>query len=189
MNTNALAKHYDKLTPRERLPLIMAASARGDEEERGRLVRAAPKVAYSLPNYFGLAQAFSELSAFHLMELLNLAALYFRALGFADSDDEKISERMLDCALLFGFLLKVQLAGWRLFCAEHGFEPEICWMPLPGYETMKTAEKIAQAAAFLPEGAVAYAKKAGRADPTLPTAEGIAAGLRTVLEMRAEWWG
>ena len=38
MNTNGLARLYDRLTPRERLPLIMAASARGDEMERERLV-------------------------------------------------------------------------------------------------------------------------------------------------------
>ena len=35
MNTNGLAKLYDRLTPKERLPLILAASARGDEAEQG----------------------------------------------------------------------------------------------------------------------------------------------------------
>jgi hypothetical protein len=29
MNTKGLAKHYDSLTPWERLPLILAASSRG----------------------------------------------------------------------------------------------------------------------------------------------------------------
>ena len=36
MNTNGLAKLYGQLTPKERLPLILAASARGDEAERNR---------------------------------------------------------------------------------------------------------------------------------------------------------
>jgi hypothetical protein len=189
MNTDALAKHYDKLTPRERLPLIMAASARDDEVERGRLVRSAPRVHYSVPNYFGLAQAFNELSLLHLMELLNLAALYFRTFGLADSDDDKVSERMLDCALLYGYLFKVQLAGWRLFCADFGVDPEFCWTPLPGFETVQKAERMADAASFVREGVVAYAKRSGRDDLKPPTAEGIAAGLRVALEERAEWWG
>ena len=33
MNTDRLAKHYASLTPAERLSLLMAAAARGDEEE------------------------------------------------------------------------------------------------------------------------------------------------------------
>ena len=34
MNANGLARKYDLLTPAERFPLILAASARGDAVER-----------------------------------------------------------------------------------------------------------------------------------------------------------
>jgi hypothetical protein len=188
MNTNALAKHYDQLTPRERLPLILAASARGDAVERERLARSGPRVGLTVPDHFGLAQAFDELSTLHLLELLNLAALYLRLLAMADADGED-GEQMLDCALLYGFVFNVRLAGWRLFCAEHGFPPELLWAELPGYGTVRRAERTAQAAAFTPEGAAAHAKRRGRADCEPPTAEGVAAGLREALRVRADWWG
>ena len=45
--------------------------------------------------------------------LLDLAAVYFRSLGLSDVADEEQEMRMLDTALLFGYLFKVQLAGWR----------------------------------------------------------------------------
>ncbi len=186
MNTNALAKHYDKLAPRERLPLILAASARGDAVERERLARSAPRVGYTLPDHFGLAQAFEELSTLHLLELVELAAQYLRLLALADCED---GEQMFDCALLYGFVFNVRLAGWRLFCAEHGFPPELLWADLPGYGTVQQAERMAQVAAFTPEGAAAHAKRRGRADFEPPTAEGAAAGLGEALRVRAQWWG
>ena len=189
MNTNGLAKHYDKLTPRERLSLIVAASARGDEAERDRLARSAPKVGYSVGDFFGRAQAFTEVGVVHLMRLLDLAGLYFRALGLADSTFEGQSERMHDCALLFGFLLNVQLAGWRLFCEGENLDPEVCWKTLPGYTTVKEAERLAEDTAFSPEGVVAYRKRAGRDHVAPPTADQVAARLRAALEERAEWWG
>ncbi len=57
MNTNSLARHDEILTPRERLPLIMAASARGDEAEAQRLAHSAPLVSLRVPDYFGLAKS------------------------------------------------------------------------------------------------------------------------------------
>jgi hypothetical protein len=89
----------------------MAASARGDERERSRLVVAAPQVSLQVPHYYGLAQAFREVADLHFMELLNLAALYFQGLGQADAQDEEEQMRALDAALLLGFLFKVNLAG------------------------------------------------------------------------------
>jgi hypothetical protein len=140
-------------------------------------------------DHFGLAQAFHELSTRHLMELLDTAALFFHAFGCSHSDDEEFGEKMLDHALMHGYLLKVKLAGWRSFCAEHGLAPELNWAILPGYETVLTAEQMAQTVAFEPEGAAAYLKRCGRDDLSPPTAEGIAAVLRVSFKVRAEWWG
>jgi hypothetical protein len=84
MNTRALEKMCDRLTPRERLPLIMGASGRGDDLDRQRLVASAPRVSYRVPDYFGLAQAVREVSEMHFMELLSLAASSFESLSLAD---------------------------------------------------------------------------------------------------------
>ncbi len=189
MNTNGLARHYETLTPKERLPLIMAASARGDEAERQRLVLSAPTVCYRVPDHFGLAMAFREVSELHFMELLDLAGLHDQAMGMADAtDDEKQSARVLDVARLVGYLFKVKLAGWREFCAEYSIDPELCWSCLPGFERVKRAERVAEGAAFTPEGVRAYLRKVGKATELI-TAEAVVAGLRACLEARAEWWG
>jgi hypothetical protein len=189
MNTNGLAKHYGSLTASERLPLILAASARGDERERDRLMMSAPRVAYRVPDHFGLAMAFREVADLHFMELLTLAANYFQALGLADSVQGEAAERTLDTALLFGYFFKVQMAGWRQFCGEYDLDPEICWSCLPGFGTVKRAEKMAEEAAFTPEGASRYLQRSGRRPAEVPTAEDIAAGLRGCFKARAEWWG
>lgn|SRR5262245_37840847 len=188
MNTNTLAKLYDRLTPWERLPLILAASARGDEAERQRLVTAAPKVGYRVPDHFGLAMAFREVGDWHFMELLNLAALYFQSLGLADSLQGKRGEEMLDTAMLFGYLFKVQLAGWRQLCKELNLEPEFCWSYFPGFDTLKRAEKQTETAAFTAEGADECMRRSGREVARVVTADDVAAGLRESLKARADWW-
>jgi hypothetical protein len=145
-------------------------------------------VALSVPDHFGLAQAYLEISTLHLMELLDLAALYFQAFGLADGAKGKAGERLLDVALLFGFLFNVKLAGWRLFCAEHSLDPELCWSCLPGYETVQRAERLATKAAFTQEGAARYLKRSGREAAQVKTAEDVAASLRECLRARAERW-
>jgi hypothetical protein len=189
MNTRGLARHYEGLTPWERLPLILAAFARGDEAERERLVASAPRVCYEFPDHFGLGTAFREVSEMHFMRLLHLAALYFRALGFADAWDDEPGERMLDAALLFGYLFRAQLGGWRAFCAELHIDPDVSWSCLPGFDTVKDAERSARHAAFEREGAEAYLRKRGGDRPALVTEADVAAGLRKALQERADWWG
>jgi hypothetical protein len=51
MNTQGLTKMYDQLTPRERLPLIVAASVRADTVERARLVDSAAMVTFAVPPF------------------------------------------------------------------------------------------------------------------------------------------
>jgi len=81
MNTMPLAKLYSQLTPRERLPLIIAAGARGDEVEQKRLRASAPKEKLELPDYFGLARGLAEAGNYHLLTLLDLAAQFWQCWG------------------------------------------------------------------------------------------------------------
>jgi len=186
MNTNGLARNYGCLTPRERLPLIMAASGRGDETEWQRLMSSAPRMTYQVPDHFGLGMAFREVSDLHFMEVLHLAALYHQALASSGTGGED-GPRLLDAALVFGYLLKVKLAGWRAFCAELHLDPELCWSLLPGFEAVQRAEETADQGAFTAEEVVAWRQRKG-GTPKAPTAEDVAAGLRKCLEARADWW-
>jgi len=47
VNTNAVARHYDKLKPDERFRLVIEALARDDEQEADRLAAACPRKVYS----------------------------------------------------------------------------------------------------------------------------------------------
>ena len=81
MNTNPLTKLYDQLTPRERLPLIIAAGARGDEAEQQRLKASAPRQMLQVPDYHCLAKALAEAVHYHLLTLLDLAATFWQWWG------------------------------------------------------------------------------------------------------------
>ena len=84
MNANALARHYDRLTPQERFALIFAAGGRGDEAEQGRLVNAGGRVSLSMSDHMPYAHAFDELATLTFIELLDAAATYQQANEQAD---------------------------------------------------------------------------------------------------------
>src|SRR5262245_50399752 len=111
MNTHGLARLYDRLTPRERLPLIMAASGRGDETERERLARSAPREEFRVPDYFGLADGIQMLALFHIIEVLKLTTLYWHASALLTDEDFRATagpdrrDRLLGTIRAFAYLL------------------------------------------------------------------------------------
>jgi hypothetical protein len=94
MNANAVARHYDRLTPEERFRLILAASGRGDEAEKDRLRRAGGQLTLTFPGHFPFAKAFSDLAWRIYVELLEDAARYLDALDRTDDhgDDSDADE-------------------------------------------------------------------------------------------------
>ena len=63
MNPKVLTKYYDRLTARERLPLLIAASVRGDPLERQQLLDSAPRAHVALRHHHALGQALAEAGA------------------------------------------------------------------------------------------------------------------------------
>jgi hypothetical protein len=84
MNANALAKHYERLTPEERFRLILAASGRGDEAERDRLAKSGQRITLSMQDFMPHAHAFDELAFLVFIELLEEAARYLDLFERAD---------------------------------------------------------------------------------------------------------
>jgi hypothetical protein len=189
MNTDGLARHYGSLTPAERLSLFMAASARGDEGEGDRLGRSAPRLGWQVPHHFGLGMAFREVSELHRMELLRLAALYLHSFGQAGASSGEVARSLLDSARVFGYLLRVNLEGWRRFCAGRDLDPDLCMDCYPGREVLEMAADLAGRAAFTPEGVLACIQRKDPAASAIPTAEGVAAALGKTFDVRAAWWG
>lgn len=91
MNANAVAKHYDRLTPEERFRLIYAAGARGDDAEQDRLKNAGGRMTVSVSDHWPYGQAFDQLALLVFIELLDTAATYLEALQMSD-DAEYVSE-------------------------------------------------------------------------------------------------
>ncbi len=211
MNTDALAKQYDKLTPQERFPLILAAVARDDEAEQNRLTKSAPRSCYSLPDYFAVGDTFLSLSKFHFMLVLDLAAKYFEAFASV-GPNRKQWRRDLDSdwygVMLSGYAFKTYLAGWHKFCAGLKVDPEVLWRLLPGFETVLRAERASEAnpqtglpgAAFTAEGVGRYLARTTAKDPeaevdeaTLKkfspvTGDDVAASLQAAFEHGMEKW-
>ena len=70
MKTNILQKNYALLKSRERFCLIYAASGRGDDAERERLSRSAPRITLSMPDHSPESHAFDELATLIFLELI-----------------------------------------------------------------------------------------------------------------------
>jgi hypothetical protein len=81
VNAEAVAKHYDQLTPEERFRLILAAGARGDEAEQDRLRTAGQRIKLSMPEHAPYAHAFGELAELTFIELVEDAARYLDAMA------------------------------------------------------------------------------------------------------------
>jgi hypothetical protein len=82
---SAVTRQYGLLTPEERFRLILAAGARADEAEQGRLLSAGRRITLGLPDHAPYAHAFDELSVLVFIDLLDSAAGYLEAFLQADS--------------------------------------------------------------------------------------------------------
>jgi hypothetical protein len=196
MTTDRVAKLYERLTPRERLPLIIAASARGDETDRARLIASAPRNGFRLPDYFGLAEGMRTLAFFHAAEMLDLAARYWRASGMvARKDDTRCKAgkaeraRWLDAARMLAYLFVVNADGWSRFCSDMRVDADILLREMPGYHTLIKAEAVARVMAFTSEEATAYARDASRESIEALTMGDVVASLQEFLELQADRWG
>lgn len=237
MKANAVTRRYGCLTPEERFRLILAASGRGDEAERERLMNAGGRITLSMSDHAPFAHAFSEIALLVFIELLDAASSYLESFHLADDDgkaddatvernecdtiDEELAcaakedapnadrdgvakrqekkrrtlwQRRLDVALASGFVLKVKVAGWKLFCERLSVPPFAAWNGLPGFDRLERALDLAEQAAFLPGGMVRWlndVRPAGTPALTeVPLAvEGIADATAKMFQDRVRWWG
>ncbi|MBI3463852.1 MAG: hypothetical protein HY000_12470 [Planctomycetes bacterium] len=197
MNTNSLAKQYATLTPRERLPLIMAAAVREDESERMRLVNSAPRFTCTVPDHFPLAQALDEAASIFMMRLLDLATWFWRASGLLeqrfwrriDEPEDETDAEMWDLVRLFAYLFSTKLQGWRRVCAELNLtEADALLECLPGWESVRSTETATKGLVMSAEDATAIVRRKHGETRRAITVEDEAAGLRGFIERRAEWW-
>jgi hypothetical protein len=216
MNTNGLARHYGLLKPAERFRLILAASGRGDEAGRDRLVTSGQRITLSVPDHAPYAEALEELAPMFFVELVEDAAVYhdsFERVNESDEFDHSVGsarkkgkrkqsaadvqskhDRLWGLVLGAGYVLRAKADGWRLFCERQGIDPYVLWSDLPGFERLQRALELAREIAFKPEGMLAWMNRIRPADEPemteIPlTAERVAAGTDHLFRKRVAWHG
>jgi hypothetical protein len=196
MTTAKLAKLYDQLTPRERLPLLIAAGRRGDDAERERLIRAAPRVSYRVTDYHGLADAMQLVVMWHLVERLDLGARYWLLSGLSDEleaaerpADRKRADRIEAAVRTMALRFCNEVDGWGLFCRDLNIDPNALLADLPAFDTVTHMERSARLLANTPEEAAAYFRAKGKSElARMPTAEDVAESLRGLLAWGERQW-
>jgi hypothetical protein len=103
-------------------------------------------------------------------------------------------QRFFDMALAAGFVLRTKAEGWELFCERMTIPPFALWEHLPGFDRLQRALRLAERAAFAPEGFLRWLndiRPAGEAKWTkVPlTVEGMAAATGQLFRERVDWWG
>jgi hypothetical protein len=209
MNTDPLARHYEVLTPWERLPLLVAASARDDAVEEDRLARAASTNGFRLPDYWGLAEGLDDLVKLYVLEQLDSAAFYWRFAGLLEQEplgrpsrqERQRNERRWQLLKMLAYRFVVRADGWRLLCTEMHIDSEVLMKELPGYAAVQQMEQVARLIAFSAEEALAFLRadaeanrpaeeqtRAVRREYKIDTAADVAQSIRAFLQARLDAW-
>ncbi len=209
MNTTNLARHYEVLTPWERLSLLVAAAGRADEVEGRRLAQSAPKVGFRLPNYWGLADGLESLMKLYLLRQLDAAVLYWRVTGLLNQEplgeetatERRRHDRLWRAVRTLAFRFVVRADGWKLLCRQLQIDPVVVLRELPGYETVCQMEGVARSIACTAEEALAWLQEGGAGDAEaegesprerrhyrLDSAEEVARSMRAFLEGELAGW-
>jgi hypothetical protein len=182
MTSTGLTKLYAHLLPRERLPLILAAQARGDESEQQRLAASAPVRVWRLPDYAIGDLAANVLALVYVSEQLDYAANYWHALWRLEDADDADPATWRLAADVSAYVFARNAEAWRSFWQElhidadalsaanhHGWLLRYCEERMPG--VAPTREELA-----------ARLRRHGADDPQPVTADDLRASWRQLFE-------
>jgi hypothetical protein len=124
MTTDRLGKFYDRLTAKERLPLLLAAEKRGDTAEQQRLSRSAPAIPWRVLDYMPSQIALNTLALIFLTEQLDSCANYWHATWWLAYPDGKPPDDWLFIRETSAYRLCRNAEAWRRFCAEENFDAD-----------------------------------------------------------------
>jgi hypothetical protein len=178
MTTNPVSRLYDRLTPRERLPLLIAAATRGDPVELQRLQTSAPKQKWEMRDYVPHADALNEVANYHMLTVLDLGMHFWQWWGLwltrglrnqvADGPghgrggQEKAAkelERRAGCLVrYYAARFVAHVDGWKQFCAELHVDPEAPLDFMIGWDNIVRTESQARELAFTPDDAAWFVR-------------------------------
>lgn len=194
-STKSLAKNYARLTAEERFQLILAASSRGDLEERNRLANTGKWIEYSTVEHAPYAHAFDRISTGAYLDLLEEKEEFLEALAEVERLPKACAEdeAAWDLVWATGYLLRVKYDGWRQFCSKRHLPVDLLWQDLPGFDRLQRALELTEKARFVDEGFLRWLNSMRPADTPkhdrIPiTPEQIAAQYETMFRDRVAWW-
>ena len=182
MSANGLARLYGRLTIWERIPLLLAAEARGDEAEYRRLFNSSAPRAWRFPEHLLAEQALHVLALIYVGEQLDAAASYFFALWKMGDPDELGPRdwhlKADSCAYFFA----ANLDAWRRFCSGLGIAPEALTAANHRGRFLHFCEARMPANAPTLEGLQVRLGESGPDAAQLVTADSLLAGWRGLLQ-------
>lgn len=208
MNAKSINHQYQYLRAEERFQLILAASGRGDVQERERLARGGQSKTWTMSDHIPYAMAFMEIADLTYIELLAESADYLEhfLVGYdlsdsldkdvkpdSESDEGEDRNRVLDLALAAGFTLRAKIEGWELFCQRMNVPAYILWEGFPGYIRLQRARALCQKASFVEEGFKSWLNRirppgAEQITNVLITPETFAQDNEKHYRERSRWW-
>ncbi len=185
MNAKTLQRQYDKLTARERLALLLAADARGDEREHRALLDAAPTALYRLPHHWQLFDTLQLLALSYLVNQLD-RAWAIGTLAHISDDVSPTSDRAWRAARIAAYVFCVQADAWRAFCGELEIDPNALIVEFAdALFSLEFAERIAREFAFTFDEAQGEVVKEFGNDADVITSERALNDLRALLKRGA----
>lgn len=195
MKTDSIARHYDVLTSRERLPLIVSAFFRDDIAEVGRLVLSAPHV----PALVGSIDRLNQLVNQYLIDQLTVIANYWWIIPFlveeTQSGEKTRAGQQLDrlgkARRMLAYQCVTRADGWQLFCADLHLDADALLRERTGYAIVRRMEEASRILAFSAKDAADFAAESAPADDddhaerdsvSVDTAVGIAEAMQQFLE-------
>ena len=116
-----------------------------------------------------------------------------------DSKDDPEWQDAFNLTLAAGYMLRVKVEGWKLFCKRERFFTEAnafaSWKSLPGFDRLKQAVDFADTATYTSTDEFirwhhVYADKHNiRKWAEAPTAESFADTLALTFQDLVKWWG
>jgi hypothetical protein len=118
-----LTQFYDRLTVWERIPLLIAADARKDEAEYGRLFATSPVRTWRFSEHLMAEMALHTLALTYIGEQLDAAANYFFALWRLEDPADPRPDDWLLAAESAAYFFTANAEAWRQFCDGLGIAP------------------------------------------------------------------
>jgi hypothetical protein len=196
MNTNKVAKAYDRLQPAERWPLIVAASQRKDYVECERLVDSAPRCHYRLRDYYGLAEGFQLVAQGHVAKMLELIVLYHETSGRLPdmptrprTPKERSQWRFfLDMVQVLVYLIVANDDGWKQFCSASNIDGDQFLRTFPGGGTVARTTAVLRLLKPCADVALVLIRRHAFRETEPNTPEDIAKGFRKELDQYTDGW-